>query len=56
VLVSVRRALLGADLQQLRATVEQEYLALNEQEQNVRSVMAKLESGFLQRFASFQNE
>jgi len=56
VLVSVRRAMLGADLQQLRATVEQEYLALNEQEQNVRSVMAKLESGFLQRLASFQNE
>ena len=56
VLISVRRAMLGADLQQLRATVEQEYLALNEQEQNVRSVMAKLESGFLQRLASFQNE
>jgi len=56
VLVSVRRAMLGANLQQLRATVEQEYLAMNEEEQNVRSVMAKLESGFLQRLASFQNE
>jgi F-type H+-transporting ATPase subunit epsilon len=56
VFVSVRRAMLGADLQQLRTTVEQEYLTLDEQEQNVRSVMAKLESGFLRRFASFQHE
>jgi F-type H+-transporting ATPase subunit epsilon len=56
VLVSVRRAMIGADLQQLRATVQHEYLALDEQEQSVRSVMAKLESGFLRRFASFQHE
>jgi F-type H+-transporting ATPase subunit epsilon len=56
VLVSVRRAMLGTDLQQLRATVQQEYLTLDEQEQNLRSVMAKLESGFLRRFASFQHE
>jgi F-type H+-transporting ATPase subunit epsilon len=56
VLVSVRRAMVGADLQQLRARVEQEYLTLDEQEQSVRSVMAKLESGFIRRFASFQHE
>ena len=56
VLVSVRRAMLGTDLQQLRATVQQEYLTLDQQEQNLRSVMAKLESGFLRRFASFQHE
>lgn len=56
VFVSVRRAMLGADLHQLRATVQQEYSALNEQEQSVRSVMAKLENGFLQRFAKFQHE
>jgi F-type H+-transporting ATPase subunit epsilon len=55
VLVSVRRAVLGSDLAQLRLTVEQEYLSLDEHEQNVRSVMAKLESGFLHRFAQFKN-
>ena len=56
VFVSVRRALSGADLGQLRATVEQEFLTLDEQEQSMRSVMTKLEAGFLRRFASFQHE
>src|SRR3984957_776121 len=54
VLVSVRRALGGTDLGQVHAAVKQEFLALDESEQNVRSVMAKLETGFLHRFASFQ--
>ncbi len=54
VLVSVRRALGGTDLGQLHDSVKQEFLALDEDEQNVRSVMAKLETGFLHRFASFQ--
>ncbi len=56
VLVSVRRALTGADLGQLRASVESEFLTLDENEQSVRSVMAKLESGFLHRFAAFTHE
>lgn len=56
VLVSVRRALGGADLAQLRAVVEQEFQKLDEHEQSVRSVMAKLETGFVSRFASFQHE
>jgi F-type H+-transporting ATPase subunit epsilon len=56
VLVSVRRALDGADLGQLRAAVEQEFLALDEREQGLRLVLAKLEAGFLHRFASFQHE
>ncbi len=56
VLVSVRRALGGADLGRLREAVEREFLALDEQEQSVRSVMAKLESGFLHRFASLEHE
>ena len=45
VLVSVRRALGGTDLGQLREAVEQEFLTLDEHEQSVRSVMAKLEVG-----------
>jgi F-type H+-transporting ATPase subunit epsilon len=56
VLVSVRRALGGTDLGQLRHSVEREFLTLNEQEQSVRSVMAKLEAGFVRRFASLQHE
>jgi F-type H+-transporting ATPase subunit epsilon len=56
VLVSVRRAIGGMDLGQLRASVEKEFLTLDEREQSVRSVMAKLEGGFLRRFATFQHE
>lgn len=56
VLVSVRRAISGTDLGQLRDTVEQEFLSLNEHEQNVRSVMVKLESGFIRRMAKFHHE
>jgi F-type H+-transporting ATPase subunit epsilon len=56
VLVSVRRAVSGTDLGQLHDTVKQEFLTLDEHEQSVRSVTAKLESGFLRRFATFQHE
>ncbi len=56
VLVSVRRAVAGNDLSKLRDLVQQEFLSLDEQEENVRSVMAKLEAGFLKQFAAFQHE
>ena len=56
VLVSVRRALGGKDLGQLRDSVEKEFVTLNESEQSVRSVMAKLEAGVLRRVATFQHE
>ncbi len=56
VLVSVRHAIGGTDLAQLRDSVEQEFLNLDAQEQSVRSAMAKLETGFLRRFATFQHE
>lgn len=56
VLVSVRRAIGGTDLNQLREAVGKEFLTLDEHEQNVRTVMAKLETGFLRRFATFQHE
>jgi F-type H+-transporting ATPase subunit epsilon len=55
VLVSVRRAIAGRDLGQLRAAVEKEFLTLDEHEQSVRTVMAKLETGFLRRFATFHH-
>jgi F-type H+-transporting ATPase subunit epsilon len=56
VLVSVRRALGGADLGRLRDSVKQEFLALDEREQGVRSVMVKLEAGFLRRIATLRHE
>jgi F-type H+-transporting ATPase subunit epsilon len=56
VVVSVRRALGGADLGQLRDAVEREFKTLDERETSVRSVMAKLEAGVLRRFASLRHE
>lgn len=56
VLVSVRNAIGGADLGQLRAAVERDFLSRNEQAQNVRSAMAKMESGFIRRLVEFQHE
>jgi F-type H+-transporting ATPase subunit epsilon len=56
VLVSVRRALGGTDLGQLRSLVEKEFLTLDEHERSARAVMAKLEVGFLRRLAAFQHE
>ena len=56
VLVSVRRVLGGTDLDQLRDAVEKEFLTLDEQERSMRTVMAKLETGFLRRFATFRHD
>ena len=55
VLVSVRNAIAGRDLRKLREAVEREFLNLDEREQSVRSVLAKMESGFIRRMASFHN-
>jgi F-type H+-transporting ATPase subunit epsilon len=56
VLVSVRNAIAGTDLRQLREAVEREFLTLDEHEQSLRSVMAKLESSFARRFANFRHD
>jgi F-type H+-transporting ATPase subunit epsilon len=55
VLVSVRRALGGTDLGQLREAVEREFLTLDEHEQIVRSALAKMEGELIRRMASFHN-
>jgi F-type H+-transporting ATPase subunit epsilon len=52
VVVSVRRALRGTDLARLRDTVEQEFLTLDAQEQEMRTAMARLETSFLRRFVT----
>jgi F-type H+-transporting ATPase subunit epsilon len=56
VLVSVRNAIGGTDLEQLRAAVEREFLNLDKREQSVRSVLAKMESSFIRRLVEFHHE
>ena len=56
VLVSVRNAIGGTDLGKLHEAVEREFLNLNEGEQSVRSVMAKMESDLIRRLAEFHHE
>jgi F-type H+-transporting ATPase subunit epsilon len=56
VLVSVRRAIGGTDLGALHDAVTREFLTLDDEEKKLRQVTAKLETGFLNRLASFRNE
>lgn len=53
VLVSVRNAIGGMDLGKLRAAVAREFVILDENEKQVRAVLARMESGFIRRFAEF---
>jgi len=52
--ISARRALRGDDLSRLRDAVEQEFLTMDTQEEAMRTAMARLESGFMRRFASMR--
>lgn len=54
--ISVRNAIAGSDLTELRLAVEDEFVRLNEQEQLVRSAMSKIESSFINRHQEMQNE
>ena len=56
VLMSVRNAFGGTDLGKLHETVEKEFMNLDESEKNVRSVMAKMESGFIHSLEKFRKE
>ena len=55
VLVSVRNAIGGDDLGLLRQEIEREFRNLNEEEQYVRRVLAKMESVFIRRFVRSQH-
>ena len=55
VLVSVRNAIGGTDLGKLHEAVKQEFLNVDEQEKSVRSVLAKMESGFIRRLMELQH-
>lgn len=49
--VSVRNAQGGTDLDKLYAAVRDEFLNLDEREREVRTALARLESGFIHRFS-----
>ena len=55
VLISVRNAIAGTDLGQLREAVQREFIHLDEQEKDVRSVLAKMEGDLMRRMAVFHN-
>jgi F-type H+-transporting ATPase subunit epsilon len=55
VCISVRAAINGASLEHLRTVVDQEYKILDESEQSARSVVAKLETGFLRHFMNLHH-
>ena len=56
VLISVRNAIGGMDLDKLHEAVKREFLDVDEREKDVRSVLAKMEGGFIRRFMEFQHE
>ena len=56
VLISVRNAIGGMTLGKLRAAVAQEFVNIDEGEKQIRAVLAKLESGFVRRFAEFHRD
>ena len=56
VLVSVRNVIGGMDLSKLHEAVKRDFLNLDAQEKSVRSVLAKMESGFIRRFREFQRD
>ncbi len=55
VAVSVRRAMVGADLGALRSAVEREFLAEDELARSLRQAMDKLEIAFLTRFGTLRH-
>ena len=54
--VSVRNAIGGPDLGKLHESVEKEFKELDDNEKNIRSVMAKMESSFMLRLQKFQQQ
>ena len=51
--IAVRNAIGGLALGSLREAVEREFVSIDDEEKQLRSVLARLESGFLRRFAEY---
>lgn len=56
VVVSVRNAIKGSSLEELRQSVETEFKNLDEKEKDVRNVLAKLEGGFVRTLEKFRRD
>ena len=56
VLVSVRDAVPGADLETLRDTVQSRFIELDEHARAARSALARLEAGVVRRFIELRQE
>jgi len=56
VLVSVRKAFGGTDLGKLHESVEKEFMKMDDNERDIRSVMSKLESRFIYSLEKMQKE
>lgn len=56
VLVSVRNAVRGTNLETLKNTVEQEFQNLTEKEQMTRNALAKLEASFIRGFLTVEGK
>jgi F-type H+-transporting ATPase subunit epsilon len=56
VLVSVRRAVLGGDLGQLRRTVREQFATLDDRERAAHAAVAKLEASFLRGYLELTGE
>jgi F-type H+-transporting ATPase subunit epsilon len=56
VLVSVRRAIAGADLGQLQESVKREFLKLDDRERDVRAAVSKMEGSLMRHLEEFSHE
>jgi F-type H+-transporting ATPase subunit epsilon len=56
VVISVRRATRGASLPKLQDAVSREYLKLDAQEREMRSMVAKMDGALIGRFAELRHE
>jgi F-type H+-transporting ATPase subunit epsilon len=54
--VSAWRGVRGDDLASLRATVEREFLQLDDRERTARSALARLEAGVVRRFVELEGQ
>lgn len=56
ILVSVRKAIGGRPLGELHEAVDREILELDEREKDIRSILYKLESGFIRQLQQIQRK
>ena len=55
VLISVRRAIGGANLRELHEAVKREFMLLDQREKEVRTALTKMQAALLGRFAEYQH-